>query len=83
MARLDKLLARLASKPNDFSWDELCSLMSFLGYQLKTSGGSGRKFYDPASTAKLFMHQPHPSNILKAYQVRDTLIFLKQEGHMQ
>jgi hypothetical protein len=28
------------------------------------------------------MHQPHPAKILKAYQVREAIRFLKQEGHI-
>jgi hypothetical protein len=28
------------------------------------------------------MHQPHPSNILKAYQVREVIKHLRKEGRL-
>jgi hypothetical protein len=54
--------------------------MTALGYELRTAGGSGRKFFDPASKALFFMHQPHPSRVLKAYQVRAAIQFLRKEN---
>jgi hypothetical protein len=53
--------------------------MTALGFQLKTTGGSGRKFIDPSTGAVMFLHEPHPSRILKAYQVRAAVQFLRQE----
>jgi hypothetical protein len=53
--------------------------MIALGYELRTSGGSGRKFFDVAKRALLFMHEPHPSRILKAYQIRAVIQFLRRE----
>ena len=83
MSRHQKIVARLLSKPSDFEWKELKILMDAFGYELKTAGGSGRKFIHPETRATLFMHEPHPARILKAYQVRDTIHFLKQEKHIQ
>jgi hypothetical protein len=79
MSKLQKALARLLAKPVDYTWDELLSLTIALGYELRTSGGSGRKFFDPATKALFFMHEPHPSRILKAYQVRAVIQFLRKE----
>jgi hypothetical protein len=50
-----------------------------LGYELRTTGGSGRKFIDPAAKALFFLHEPHPSKVLKAYQVRAAVQFLRKE----
>ena len=33
MSRKDKLLERFLSRPNDFSWDELASLLESFGYK--------------------------------------------------
>jgi hypothetical protein len=54
--------------------------MEHFGFELKTGGGSGRKFIHPETRATLFMHEPHPSSILKVYQVRDAVAFLTKEG---
>jgi predicted RNA binding protein YcfA (HicA-like mRNA interferase family) len=82
MARRQKLAGRLLSTPADFEWTELKALLESFGYELKTSGGSGRKFIHPETKATLFVHQPLPGKILKAYQVREAIRFLKQEGHL-
>jgi hypothetical protein len=82
MAKIEKLLKRLASRPSDFEWSELLAVMQHLGFELKTTGGSGRKFIHRETRAAHFIHEPHPSKVLKAYQVRDTIAFLTKEGYL-
>jgi predicted RNA binding protein YcfA (HicA-like mRNA interferase family) len=82
MSKHSKLLARLTSKPKDFHWTELISLMAAFGYELRTTGGSGRKFTQPRGGNSFVTHEPHPGSILKSYQVREFIAFLKQEGHI-
>lgn len=79
MSKLQKSIERLLSKPVDFTWDELLALMTGLGFELRTSGGSSRKFYDPENGALLFIHEPHPAKVLKNYQIRAVIQFLRQE----
>jgi hypothetical protein len=79
VSKVQKAIARLLAKPVDYTWDELLSLMVSLGYELRTAGGSGRKFYEPATKALFFLHEPHPSKILKAYQIRAVIQFLRKE----
>lgn len=66
--------------PRDFSWGELTAIMARLNYELKSSGGSSRKFIHRTTQATLMLHEPHPGSILKVYQVRDVIRFLRQEG---
>ena len=82
MSRHEKLLQRIASNPKDFDWSELVSLMSYFGVELRTTAGSARRFINPASKQAFYIHQPHPSGILKPYQVREAIKFLKQEGFL-
>jgi predicted RNA binding protein YcfA (HicA-like mRNA interferase family) len=82
MSKHEKAVRRLLSKPTDFGWNELKSLMDAFGYEMKTTGGSGRKFKHPGSAANFVIHEPHPQSTLKAYQVREFIAFLKQEGHI-
>ncbi len=79
MTKRDKPLSRLLAKPSDFEWDELNAIMTAFGYELKKAGGSGRKFIHPETQATLFMHEPHPAKVLKAYQVKEVIRFLGQE----
>ena len=83
MSKLQEAVARLVTKPADCNGDELLSLMIALGYELRTAGGSSRKFFDSATNASFFMHEPHPSKVLKAYQVRGVVRFLRKERKIQ
>jgi hypothetical protein len=83
MTKREKAAERLLSQPSDFSWTELATLMRSFGYELKKTGGSGRKFIHAQTGATLFMHEPHPGKFLKAYQVREAIRFLRQEGHLR
>ena len=79
MSKREKLLQRLQTKPTDFTWDELVTVMEGFGYELKKTGGSSRKFIHVESKVTWMTHEPHPQNVLKAYQIRDVLSHLKQE----
>lgn len=80
MSKREKVLARLRSKPKDFTWDELVALMIAFGYELKKTGGSGRKFVHIATGTAMYIHQPHPSNVLKGYQVKEAINELTEKG---
>lgn len=83
MSRKGKALARLIEAPKDFTWDELRAVMSAFGFALKTTGGSGRKFIHSETGVTLFMHEPHPSKVLKAYQLHEAIDLLKREGFVK
>jgi predicted RNA binding protein YcfA (HicA-like mRNA interferase family) len=82
VSKREKALARLKSRPKDFTWGELVALMTACGYELKRTGGSGRKFVHIATGSVMYMHQPHPSNVLKAYQVREVIVELTEKGFL-
>ncbi len=82
MSKQEKALLRLRSKPKDFTWQELMTLMTSLSFALEKAGGSGRKFVRAQTSAVLFIHEPHPDKTLKAYQVKDVLDILKREGFL-
>jgi predicted RNA binding protein YcfA (HicA-like mRNA interferase family) len=83
VSKQEKLLRRLASKPTDFTWSELISLMTALGFEVEKASGSGRKFIHSETAVTLFIHEPHPAKVLKAYQVRDVIQLLRSEGLLQ
>jgi HicA toxin of bacterial toxin-antitoxin, len=82
MSKQEKALRRLASKPKDYSWQELVTLMTGLSFTLENAGGSGRKFVQTETGATLFIHAPHPDKTLKAYQIRDAIDILKRGGFL-
>jgi hypothetical protein len=82
MSKRQKSIDRFLSKPTDFTWAEFRSLMEGFSYELQTVGGSARKFVHLQTGATLFVHEPHPSKLLKAYQVNLAIKFLRRENHI-
>lgn len=81
MSKKDKLLQRLSSKPKDFTWGELEGVLGYLEYkQVKTgkTGGSRKRFVH-SHYPTIILHKPHPSNILKHYQLDQIVALLKEE----
>lgn len=83
MSKHEKALRRLLSKPKDFTWTELVSLMTGLGFEVEKGSGSSRKFIHSQKQSVLFIHEPHPTKILKSYQVRDAIQLLEREGFIE
>lgn len=79
MSRFRKALARLKTRPKDFSWKELQTIMAHFGYQELKGGGSRRKFVHPESRVTVSLHEPHPSPIIKMYALDIIIEHLKQE----
>lgn len=81
MGKKDKLIERLLKKPKDFTFDEMVSLLSYLGYELKQCGtGSGVKFIKEGSNEVINFHKPHPSGILKRYVLDQVIEKLRKDG---
>jgi hypothetical protein len=85
MAKIEKLIERLLSKPTDFTWEELIKILMHFGYaELKKgkTAGSRRKFADEAKNI-ISLHKPHPQNILKRYMLDDVITHLKERGKIK
>jgi len=81
MSKKDKLIDRLLKKPKDFTFDEMESLLSYFGYELKQGGtGSGVKFVKYGSNEVIHFHKPHPSGILKRYALEQIIEKLRKDG---
>ena len=81
MSSHEKLFERFLRFPKDFTWDELKRLVNRYGYHQNDKGktsGSRVKFEKEDSKIYLDLHKPHPKNILKPYQMKDVLDFLKK-----
>jgi len=86
MSQHDKLLERFLAFPKDFTWEELKKLLRRYGYVPNNKGktsGSRVAFENSESNVALNLHQPHPRNTLKPYQMKDTFEFLVKIGVIQ
>jgi hypothetical protein len=72
MTKKDKLITRFLSMPSDFHFDEVKKLMSIFGYsEIKTGLTSGSRVrFMNSSGNPIMLHKPHPTGIMKQYQLK-------------
>lgn len=81
MSKKDKLLERLKSRPKDFTFNEMCNALEFLGFVMHNKGktsGSRVKFIK--DDIPIIFHKPHPRKELLEYQIRQIVEVLEEEG---
>ena len=79
MARATKLIERFKNRPVDFTWEELVSMLSRLGFVEYQGSGSRVKFYNKQRDCLIQLHKPHLAKILKRYVMKEVLLTLEQE----
>ncbi len=77
MGKFEKLKRRLLSNPKDFTYRELKTLLTSMGY-IEIQGSGSRVCFHSISH-KIKLHKPHPGNILKSYQINLIIQALKKE----
>ena len=85
MSRYQKLIKRFLGKPKDFTYGELVTLLQGFGYKevkVGKTSGSRAAFFNEKSNNIIRLHKPHPSNVLKRYQMNDVEQELKQKGFL-
>ncbi len=85
MGKAEKLLRRLLSGPKDFSFDELETLLTGLGFIASNAGGtsgSAVRFKNLETGQIIRLHRPHPSPVLKRYLIRFVINELKRGGYV-
>lgn len=72
MSKKEKLISRFLSMPSDFHYDEMVKLLGYFGFKEvrkgKTSGS--RVKFENEEGIPVMLHKPHPSGIMKKYQMR-------------
>ena len=82
MGQKEKLIQRLKSKPRDFTFEDAESLLNYLTYTRSNKGrtSGSRVMFVSDSHPPIMMHKPHPRKELLAYQVKQLVDILEQEG---
>lgn len=72
MSKKQKLIDRFLSMPADFHYDEMAKLLGYFGFEEvkigKTSGS--RVKFENREGVPVMLHKPHPSGIMKKYQMK-------------
>ncbi len=80
MSKNEKLLTKLLNERESFTWQELVTLLRWLGYRQLEGAGSRVKFDSGDPQALINLHKPHPGNELKVYVRRQIIEQLKAGG---
>lgn len=82
MGQKEKLMERLKSKPRDFTFEDAETLLGYLTYRRSNKGktSGSRVMFVSEEHPPILMHKPHPRKELLAYQIRQLLETLEQEG---
>lgn len=80
MGKHEKLLVKLKSRPKNFTFQELTTLLAGFDYVLNQSGSGSRVRFEHEHCAPILLHKPHPLPVLKPYVIDQVLEVLKQEG---
>lgn len=81
MSKKEKLLRRFFSIPNDFTYDELVSILCMYNFEEIAKGktaGSRVAFYNKLYNKKIEFHKPHPGNIIKRYVIKYIIDIVKE-----
>lgn len=72
MTKIEKLVERFLGNPSDFHYDEMVKLLKRFGFEEvkkgKTSGSRVR--FENREGVPIMLHKPHPSGIMKKYQMK-------------
>lgn len=82
MGQKEKLIARLKAKPKDFTFEDAETLLGYFNYYRSNKGktSGSRVMFVSDENASILLHKPHPRKELLAYQVKQLLEKLEQEG---
>lgn len=72
MSKKEKLIDRFLGMPSDFHYDEMVTLLGYFDFEEvkkgKTSGS--RVKFENKEGVPIILHKPHPSGIMKKYQMK-------------
>jgi len=72
MSKKEKLIQRFLSMPSDFHYDEMVKLLGYFGFtEVKKGKTSGSRVkFENEEGIPIILHKPHPSGIMKKYQMK-------------
>ena len=81
MSKKEKLIERLKTRPKDFTFDEVETLLRYFGYRRSDKGrtSGSRVMFVSDVFPPVLLHKPHPGRVLLDYQMKQLIDILKSE----
>lgn len=72
VSKKEKLIARFIELPSDFHYDEMVKLLGYFGFDEVKKGktSEARVKFENEEGVPIMLHKPHPSGIMKKYQMK-------------
>jgi hypothetical protein len=72
MSKREKLIERFLKLPKDFHYDDAVKLLGYFRFdEVKTGKTSGSRVkFENEDGVPIMLHKPHPSGIMKNYQLK-------------
>ena len=80
MGQKEKLIKKLKSVPKDMTFEEVETLLRYLTYLRSNKGKTSGSRVLFSSDPPILLHKPHPRKELLAYQIKQLIEILEQEG---
>lgn len=83
MGSKEKLVERFKKRPNDFTYEETISLLSYFGYEVHNKGatsGSRVRFKNEEMGVYIDIHRPHSGSIMKEWMIKAIYQHLKNNN---
>ena len=82
MGQKEKLIEHLKSKPKDFTFNDAETLLGYFDYMRSNKGktSGSRVMFVSDNHPPIMLHKPHPRKELLAYQIKQLIDILEQEG---
>ena len=82
MGQKEKLIEHLKSKPKDFTFNDAETLLGYFDYKRSNKGqtSGSRVMFVSDNHPPIMLHKPHPRKELLAYQIKQLIDILEQEG---
>ena len=82
MGQKEKLIEHLKSKPKAFTFNDAETLLGYFDYKRSNKGktSGSRVMFVSDNHPPIMLHKPHPRKELLAYQIKQLIDILEQEG---
>ena len=82
MGQKEKLIEHLKSKPKDFTFNDAETLLGYFDYKRSNKGktSGSRVMFVSDNHPPIMLHKPHTRKELLAYQIKQLIDILEQEG---